>query len=329
MARPRGFANWSPKPETMKVLVQVQAVLDRYRDHLPLTARQIFYSLVGTYGYDKTERAYNRLTEYLVRARRAQMISFDVIRDDGTVHNEYLRYTSPGDFWKSVESNADHYVRDKLADQPVYVELWCEAAGMVPQLERVAAPYSVPVYSTGGFSSVTVTYEIAARALDRDKPTVFLHVGDFDPSGESIFDAMTRDAISFLRNRLYWRLDGDDDERERLFPEGRLRLHEDLPDSYPDLRAVRVALTEEQIEEHQLPTAPPKATDTRSRNWLTETAQLEAMPPDTLATVVEEAIIDVLDRDLLEAMWDTEKGERAGIKTHVASIIKDANGEES
>src|SRR5262245_20951426 len=93
--RPRGFAAWNPKPETQEVLGQVQQVLDQYRDHLPLTARQIFYRLVGAFGYDKTERAYARLCEYLVKARRAQMISFDVIRDDGTTHNSYLRFNSP------------------------------------------------------------------------------------------------------------------------------------------------------------------------------------------------------------------------------------------
>src|SRR4051812_35009559 len=96
-----------------------------------------------------------------------------------------------------------------METQPVYIELWCEAAGMVPQMERVANRYSIPVYSTGGFSSVTVTSEIADRALARDKPTVFLHVGDFDPSGESIFDAMTRDARAFLYNRLVWALQKD------------------------------------------------------------------------------------------------------------------------
>ena len=132
--RPRGFASWTPQPATLAVLDDVQQVLHEYRQHLPLTARQIFYRLVGQYGYDKTERAYARLCEYLVRARRAQIIDFASIRDDGTVHNEYLRYTSPRDFWRQVEKNADYYTRDKLEGQPAYVELWCEAAVMVTQL---------------------------------------------------------------------------------------------------------------------------------------------------------------------------------------------------
>lgn len=43
MARPRGFATWSPKAETVKLLEQVQAVLAEYKDFLPVTARQVFY----------------------------------------------------------------------------------------------------------------------------------------------------------------------------------------------------------------------------------------------------------------------------------------------
>ena len=81
--RPRGFAPWSPRSETLKLLAQVHGVLEEYRKYLPLTCRQVFYRLVGAHGYDKTERAYSRLCETLNRARRAGHIPFPVIRDDG------------------------------------------------------------------------------------------------------------------------------------------------------------------------------------------------------------------------------------------------------
>jgi hypothetical protein len=70
-ARPRGFiTDWRPRAETRQLLDQAQAVLDEYRDQLPLTLRQIFYRLVGAHGYEKTELAYKRLTELLNKARR-------------------------------------------------------------------------------------------------------------------------------------------------------------------------------------------------------------------------------------------------------------------
>src|SRR2546430_3008194 len=83
--RPKGYAPWRPQGPSRAIIAWVEAVLDEYYDHLPLTVRQIFYRLVGAYGYDKTEAAYGRLAEKLVRARRARLIPFDSIRDDGVV----------------------------------------------------------------------------------------------------------------------------------------------------------------------------------------------------------------------------------------------------
>lgn len=312
MARPKGYANWSPRPETQDVLDAVNRVLREYQAHLPLTVRQIFYRLVGQYGYEKTERAYSRLCEYLVRARRAMIVDFSSIRDDGTVAEGGGGYQDEGQFWRSVKASADWYSRDRLKGQPVAIELWCEAAGMVPQLVRAVDGYSVPVYSTGGFSSVTVTHEIAKRAERRDRPTVFLHVGDYDPSGESIFESMTTDALSFLRSHLY----------DRTGNEEHLYLRRPVEESgLPDLIPVRVALTAEQVDEFDLPTAPPKASDTRSVRWVGETCQLEAMPPDQIADLVERAVRDRLDLDLFDENVRAEKEERERIVERVSEFI--------
>ena len=81
--RPRGFVDWKPQAATLALLDQVRGVLDEYADYLPLTVRQVFYRLVGAHGYDKTERAYERLGEALNRARRAELIDMDAIRDGG------------------------------------------------------------------------------------------------------------------------------------------------------------------------------------------------------------------------------------------------------
>jgi hypothetical protein len=317
VSRPKGYAEWAPKAATLDVISDVGRVLDEYREHLPLTVRQIFYRLVGQYGYEKTERAYGRLAEYLVRARRAQLIPFSAIRDDGTTASGGGGWESVEEFVESIRSSAEYYSRDRLAGQPVAIELWCEAGGMVPQLARVAAPYSTPVYSTGGFSSVTVTHEIAKRALERDVPTVFLHVGDFDPSGESIFEAMGTDAKSFVRSELYARI-GDEDV---------LYLARPVPVGNPDLILRRVALTEEQVDEYELPTAPPKPTDSRSRRWLGETCQAEALPPDLLAEIVRDAIVDQFDQDVLDKLLEVEKDERSLLLEHLEGFSLNGDGQ--
>lgn len=82
--RPKGYARWNPSEETLAVLLRVREVLDEYGSYGPMTARQVFYRLVGQFNFPKQEKSYRRLCEYLVRARRAGLVPFGSIRDDGT-----------------------------------------------------------------------------------------------------------------------------------------------------------------------------------------------------------------------------------------------------
>lgn len=277
--------DWRPQAKTRKLLEDVGDVLDRYVDHLPLTVRQIFYALVGAERLDKTERAYARLCHALNMARRAMLVEFDDIRDDGVSVSASRFYSSLKSFDDETARRAREYRRHRQAGQSCYVELWCEAAGMVPQLAQVAHPYSVPVYSAGGFASLSAIRHIVDRAVGRNVPTVLLHVGDLDPSGESIFTAMTEDAAAFA-------------EVDRTI-------------ATSSIDAQRVALTREQVIEFDLPTAPAKATDSRSNGWHGGTCQLEALPPDELADVVRGAILARFDRGKLATVLREERAERA------------------
>lgn len=169
MTRVRGFAPWRPQAKTCVLLAQVATVLDAYADHLPLTARQVFYRLVGTVGYDKTEDGYNRLTEVLNRGRRVGLVAWDAIRDDGVRAEEPVGFTGKADYWDTVADWAGQYRRDRQAGQPVAVEAWVEAAGMVPQVARVAQRYGAAVYSSGGFDSTTAKHDAAQRVAGRNQ----------------------------------------------------------------------------------------------------------------------------------------------------------------
>jgi hypothetical protein len=282
--RPRGYADWRPQAKTRALLEQVQEVFATYEDFLPLTVRQVFYALVGTFDYPKTENAYERLCEHLVRARRAEMIPFDWLRDDGVTVMQHRWFDGPADFWDHVGRQAQGYERNKQFRQPVGVELWTEAAGMMPQLDRVAAEYSVPVYSCGGFASLPAVRQIVDRAYARNVPTVLLHVGDFDPSGEAIFDHIAGDASEFLA-------------ADRVI-------------GTQTMTAERVALTAAQVAAYDLPTSPAKSTDSRSARWDGGTCQLEALPPDRLAAIVRAALECHLDGDLLARHEEAQRAER-------------------
>lgn len=277
MSRPKGYADWTPNRETRAVLSAVGEILKEYRQYLPMTARQIFYRLVGGYGFPKTERAYKNLCNHLVRARRAQMIPFGVIRDDETINHRPFDFANPTEFWNYQLQLAEEYQRERQTGQSQYIEVWCEAGGMVPQLGQVCHPFGIPVHSAGGFLSVTAIHETAKRIARRDIPTVLLHIGDFDPSGDSIFQVIEEDVGAFV-----WGMGAE---------EGHFLPH-------------RLAVREEHIQEYNLETAPPKRTDSRSARWEREkaedTAQAEAFPPDVLADLLKTSIEGYIDFDMLK-----------------------------
>ena len=155
-SRPRGYIEWQPRNKAVIERVEwVQQVLVTYAAHLPLTTRQIFYALVGQHGYAKTEQAYENLCETLVKARRARIIDFAAIRDDGVSVMVERAYDGIDDFHDETSRRARNYRRDRQHGQDYRIELWCEASGMMPQLHRVASSFSIPVYSCGGFSSLS------------------------------------------------------------------------------------------------------------------------------------------------------------------------------
>ncbi len=274
--RPKGYASWKPREDTRRILDQVQDVLETYREYLPLTIRQIFYRLVGKYGYEKTELAYKRLIEYIGRARRARIIPFNAIRDDGWNETQETGWHDPDELVDLFIHLAQEYTRNKQAGQHYKVYLVAEAAGMVPQLARVADQYSVPVMSSGGFDSLTVKYDLARKAAQDKKTAVFLHVGDYDPSGVCIYDSLAADVKAFAAGGVSFE---------------------------------RVALLPAHIAEYDLPTAPPKANDRRGNN-VKQTCQLEALPPDILAELVEEAICQYYDLAVFEKDLVEEQEER-------------------
>jgi hypothetical protein len=289
--RERGFAPWSPTPKSLALVEQVRTVLATFRAHLPVTIRQIFYRLVSTVGFPKTEKAYDRLCETLNRARRSGLLSWSDIRDDGFTRREPTSWSSPADWAEAVLDSARRYRLDRQSDQDRRLVVWCEAGGMVPQLARVAGDYSVPVFSSGGFDSVTAKHDAAQELALLGAATV-LHLGDLDPSGVHMFGSLDEDVRSFLGG---------------LGAGGRVDF-------------VRLAVTRDQVDELDLPTSPPKKTDRRSFSG--ETVQCEAIPPDELARILRAAIVERLDPDVLDAVLAREDRERTRLVEHVSGFLE-------
>jgi len=304
MTRVKGFADWRPQKRTQVLLVDIEAVLKEYREYLPLTVRQVFYRLVGK-GHPKTERFYESVQEKCNRARRCGLIPFSWIRDDGVSRRggETLTYCdSPLGYYQTHDELHNYYRRRWHADQPAFVSVLCEAAGMVPMLARVADRCRVPVASSSGFDSLTVKHALYSEARVRmeafDQTTILLHLGDHDPSGVSLHESMAEDFDAFALDHYY--------------------------DPLIELR--RVALTPAQIVRYRIEPDPEgvKPSDSRSKSFirrgLEPAAQLEAIPPDTLITLVREEIEGALDMEALRASQERERQERAEVQDKLDEV---------
>jgi hypothetical protein len=291
--RVRGLAPWTPHRTTRDLLDAVQSVLVEYAKYLPLTVRQVFYRLVGALGYDKTEKAYSRLGEHLNRARRAGLIQFDAIRDDGVTKIEPDAWDDARQLITTFVQAAEQFRLDRQAGQPRRLIFAVEAAGMVPQVQRIADPFGVGVHSSGGFDSLTAKYDLAARLGQWSRVEV-LHIGDHDPSGVHLFSSMQQDVQTIARD---------------------LGLD-------ADIRFSRLAVVPAQIVSLGLETAPAKPTDRRS--FTGETVQCEAIPPDVLAGLIQEAIETRLDRGAFEAVLAREMTTREGLAKRLRPLLNDA-----
>lgn len=275
--RPRGFIDWHPRNETEALILQVKGILEEYREYLPMTIRQIFYRLVGAHNYEKDEKAYKRLCEIINKSRRARLIPFWQIRDDGFSELQDSYFDSPQSFIKAVKYTAQNYKLDPQSTQPVRLFVWCEAAGMATQLEQVSRPFGVPVLSSGGFDSLTAKYNLACKFKQYKAVKVF-HIGDHDPSGVHIFGSLDEDVREFLK------------------------------DCDTEIQFERLAVTPEHIKQYNLPTAPPKSTD--KRNFVGQSVQAEALPPDILCGILGAALNADIDTEAQTKLLEKQMAER-------------------
>jgi len=167
---------------------------------------------------------------------------------------------------------------DRTDGQPVTVVLGVEKHGLVELLTTWFGDRGLPVVALGGYSSQTHTDDVADYVGRQRRPAVLLYAGDFDPSGEDI-------ARDFIARSDCWQ------------------------------QATRIALTPEQITEHDLPEMPGKTTDTRAAGFVARHGRLvqvevDALPPDVLRDIYTDALGPWWDDDALTRVLDEERRQR-------------------
>jgi hypothetical protein len=122
------------------------------------------------------------------------------------------------------------------------------------------------VQSCGGYDSITAKHNLASEIIDMNMPVTILHIGDLDPSGEDMFKVISKDVGTFVEQMSI----------EDQGPGVRRRVSDST------LETVRIAVTRWHVTQFELPTAPKKETDSRSKKFVGDTVQCEAIPHDAL-----------------------------------------------
>jgi hypothetical protein len=80
-----------------------------------------------------------------------------------------------------------------------------------------------------------------------------------------------------------------------------------------DITFRRLAVTEEQIIDWNLPTRPTKKTDSRAKNFIGESVEVDAISATRLQQLAFEAICSLIDEDAYRAVRVAEESERESL----------------
>ena len=147
------FIEWNPKPESVELLGKVIKVVEDYKAmEITMTLRQLYYQLVSQNIVPNVQRAYKNLGSLLSKARLGGFVDWDAIEDR-------VRQPNLPSQWQSIQGIVDAAVRGfrlpRWADQPYYVELWCEKDALASVLEPVTDELHVTQMINRGYSSTS------------------------------------------------------------------------------------------------------------------------------------------------------------------------------
>lgn len=252
-----------------------EAIVSAVADEHPVSLRGVYYRAVVAGAVEKTEAGYRLVGRELLKLRRVGTVPYEWITDGTRL---FRKPRSWSDIDTMLDDAAASYRRALWHGQDVEVMVLSEKDAISGVVYPITAAWDVELGIVRGYSSETFAYSVAEDIAATTKKTYIYQLGDHDPSG---VDA--------------WR---SFEARVRGFS----------PDA--DVVFERLAVTPEQIIEHNLPTRPTKTTDTRARGFTGESVEVDAIPAPTLRRIVEDAITRHIDPEALRLTRIAEDSER-------------------
>lgn len=234
-----------------------------------ITIRHLFYRLVSQKLLAKDEKEYKKLGTYLMKWRRSGELPWSAFADNTRWYYGNVGYSG---IEAALINTRDTYRRNLWATQDAFVEIWCEKDAIASILLDEAISFGVQVFPLRGFTSGSALHNAAdsfKTQINAGKTIYVYYFGDYDPSGIEIDKSAVRN------------------------------LHEDHG---VEVNFERIAVTPDHIKSLNLPTRPPKLTDTRTKNFKGESVEIDALRMPILKGMVRQCIVQHID----QAEWDMQ-----------------------
>lgn len=262
------------------------------RAQRPMTVRQVFYQATVQGLVEKTEAGYAKVQTDLVLMRRSGAMPYGWLADSTRWQRRPTTYSTVED---ALEETARLYRKRLWDNAETHVEIWLEKDALAGVVYPVTGLYDVPLMTARGYASLSFLHSAAEAIAELEVPAFVYHLGDFDPSGVNAGEKIEQ------------------------------TLKEMAPEA--EIHFKRLAVTPAQIDAWNLPSRPTKTTDTRSKKFGPISVELDAIPPDILRSLVEDAINRHLPQDQLRVLRVAEESEKKLISNLVKLAIEGgANG---
>lgn len=259
-----------------------------------LTIRGLHYRLVSR-GMTNDMSHYKKVVSAMIKARWMGLVAFDTFSDHdrAMLGITEIAETTVDD---AVEGTKDtikywlkNYYKNKWENQEYYPEVFIEKKALIGVFRGICDQWGVALGACKGYPSLTFLNQARGRfkeAYYAGKKPVILYFGDYDPSGEDIPRSIG-------------------DNLSRLGVEVEIK---------------RIALMDEQVIEWNLPFAPAKRGDSRTKNWdgLGQ-VELDAVEPNIIENLCADAIAGVFNHALHTELLEQQAEE----KEEYQSILKD------
>jgi len=262
-----------------------------------LTIRALHYQLVGL-GMTNDMQHYKRVVGAMEQARWDNLIDFDMFsdRDRAMVGETPYEITNVNEKIEEAETQIglwmNNYSKNKWENQPYYPIVLIEKKALEGVFLGPCRRHEIALGACKGYPSLTFVHDLYNRFVEADsdynKKPIIIYFGDYDPSGDDI----PRTIISNL---------------DRFGVEVELR---------------RIALNHDQVIEWKLPPAPTKETDSRTANWDgIGQVELDAVKPDKLISLLDDAIMDIFDESLYDELMIQEEYERKEFRLELKDYV--------